>query len=283
MPDMNWYDHVLVRARVLKRGDEGPAIVSLQQLLRAVDPSLKPDGDFGPATERVVRRFQKAHDLVADGIVGGKTLAAIEGLDVTKLLGHSDILRAANALDTGVAEVMAVQEVESHGTGFLPDGRPVILFERHWMRRLLIQVGINPDPWRAQFPNLVNPNTGGYQGKEAEHDRLQQAKFIHVGAAIQSCSWGLFQIMAFHYERLGFDSPMEMEAAASRSEGAQLDMFVAFILGDAELHQALKDRNWSVFAEIYNGPAYAKHNYHGRMADAFDRHESMNETSEVAV
>ncbi|WP_328515044.1 N-acetylmuramidase domain-containing protein [Ralstonia pseudosolanacearum] len=31
----------------------------------------------------------------------------------------------------------AVNEVESRGSGFLPDGRPVILFERHVMYRQL--------------------------------------------------------------------------------------------------------------------------------------------------
>ena len=283
MPELNWYDHVLTRPKVLKRGDNNDAVMSLQQLLRAVDPSLVPDGDFGPATERAVRKLQRAHDLVVDGIVGPKTLAALEDMDVTKLLGQSDIERAAKALSTGVAEVMAVQEVESRGSGFLPDGRAVILFERHWMRRLLIQVGVNPDPWRARSPHIVNPNRGGYQGGAAEHDRLEQAKSIHAGAAIQSCSWGLFQIMGFHYKRLGFDSPAAMEAAASASEGAQLDMFVAFIKSDADLHAALKSRDWAAFARIYNGPAYAEHNYHGRMADAFNRHKHLNEASEVTA
>lgn len=272
MPDKNWYDCVMTRAKVMKRGDDSDAVVSLQRLLRAVEPSLSPDGDFGPGTERVVRQFQKAHDLVVDGIVGPKTLAAIEDLDVTNLLGQSDIERAASALDVGAAEVMAVQEVESRGSGFLEDGRPVILFERHWMRRLLIDADINPKPWRAKYPGLVNPNRGGYLGGADEHGRLRLAKGIDVRAAVQSCSWGLFQIMGFHYARLGFDGPAAMEAAANQSEGAQLDMFVAFIKSDADLHRALKSRDWAGFAEIYNGPAYAEHNYDGRMADAYDRH-----------
>lgn len=283
MPELNWYDHVLVRPKVLKRGDDNPAVMSLQRLLRAVDPTLKPDGDFGPATERAVRKFQKAHDIVADGIVGPKTLSALEGIDTTKLLGQRDIERAAKALGTGVAEVMAVQEVESHGSGFLSDGRVVILFERHIMRRQLIAAGINPAPWRAQYPNLVNPNTGGYEGKASEHDRLKQAKFIHSGAAIQSCSWSLFQIMGFHYKRLGFDTPEAMEAAMSESEGRQLDLFVEFVMGDAEMHQALIDHDWATFARLYNGKGYAKHNYDGRISDAFDRHSFMNETSEVVA
>jgi hypothetical protein len=67
-----------------------------------------------------------------------------------------------------------------------------------------------------------------------------------------------------------------MEAAASQSEGAQLDMFVAFIKDNPKMHQALIDRDWSTFARLYNGPAYAEHNYHGRMADAFRRHQHLN-------
>jgi peptidoglycan hydrolase-like protein with peptidoglycan-binding domain len=50
---------------LLRRGDEGAAVTDLQRLL-----GITADGDFGPATDRAVRAFQKAHGLDVDGVVG---------------------------------------------------------------------------------------------------------------------------------------------------------------------------------------------------------------------
>ena len=38
---------------------------------------LPADGDFGPATERALKRFQREHDLEADGVAGPATRAAL--------------------------------------------------------------------------------------------------------------------------------------------------------------------------------------------------------------
>jgi len=39
----------------------------------------KPDGWFGPGTERRVKEWQKANGLTVDGVVGPKTYAAMFG------------------------------------------------------------------------------------------------------------------------------------------------------------------------------------------------------------
>ena len=69
---------------VLRRGSKGPAVELLQKLLVAQGYKLTRhrnrtgiDGDFGPATQRAVKRFQKDDGLVADGIVGKKSWAAL--------------------------------------------------------------------------------------------------------------------------------------------------------------------------------------------------------------
>ncbi|MGH6762433.1 MAG: N-acetylmuramidase domain-containing protein [Phyllobacterium sp.] len=63
---------------LLRRGMRSSSVTSLQRSLTALGYGLQPDGIFGVATESAVRRFQKDHGLVDDGIVGPATLHAIE-------------------------------------------------------------------------------------------------------------------------------------------------------------------------------------------------------------
>ena len=53
---------------VVKRGDRGSAVRNIQREL-----GITADGVFGEQTERAVKRFQRRHDLVPDGIVGPLT------------------------------------------------------------------------------------------------------------------------------------------------------------------------------------------------------------------
>ncbi len=56
---------------IVRRGDRGPDIRTLQQTLK--DLGFSPgniDGVFGPATVAAVVAFQRASDLLADGVVG---------------------------------------------------------------------------------------------------------------------------------------------------------------------------------------------------------------------
>lgn len=64
---------------VLRRGSSGSAVRTLQQAINAWGGArLLVDGDFGAATEIAVRRFQTAHGLVVDGVVGNQTWPVLE-------------------------------------------------------------------------------------------------------------------------------------------------------------------------------------------------------------
>lgn len=64
----------------LRQGYEGDVVQEMQQLLKGKGFDVgTPDGDFGPKTKAAVINFQKSRNLLADGIVGAATWAALEG------------------------------------------------------------------------------------------------------------------------------------------------------------------------------------------------------------
>ena len=64
----------------IERGDQGPAVTTLQQQLKASGFfNASPTDIYGPVTEDAVRRFQAANNLSVDGIAGPETLQKLEG------------------------------------------------------------------------------------------------------------------------------------------------------------------------------------------------------------
>src|SRR5260370_28294868 len=64
---------------VLESGSNGPDVSSLQDNLRTAgfSPGIA-DGNFGPGTQAAVVAFQRSEGLLADGIVGPRTAAALQ-------------------------------------------------------------------------------------------------------------------------------------------------------------------------------------------------------------
>lgn len=185
-----------------------------------------------------------------------------------------DFTVAARRLRCDEAAIRAVSDVEARGDGFLYDSsvkqwRIKILFERHIMYRLLKKkygrdkalsiVSANPD--------VVNTRSGNYIGGNAEHARLKKARRIDKNLGLESASWGAFQIMGFHWERLGFESAVDYVLTLSKGEPEQLEAFCRFIETDKRLLNAIRARDWSGFAEVYNGSAYKKNKYDTKMRD----------------
>jgi hypothetical protein len=256
----------------LRHGDRGQSVLVLQRALNARGAALFLDGDYGNETESAVRDFQRRAGLVEDGIAGLKTQAALNGQRIDRLLKQSYIETAARHLDVPLACVLAVNEVESAGAGFLPNDKPKVLFERHVFYRQLVTAKFDVSALAQRYPNLIDQRPGGYVGGTAEHQRLALARQIDDTCALESASWGLFQIMGYHWQALNYDSVQHFTAQMDLSEGAQLDAFVRFILANADLHKALKARKWAQFARRYNGPDYARNLYDVKLARAYDRH-----------
>lgn len=171
----------------------------------------------------------------------------------------------AEALGVHAAEVWAILTVETRGCGFLPDRRPLILFERHIFHR---ETGGLHD---AAAPDISQPGMGGYGGGGAvQYERLARALALDRRAALRSASWGIGQVMGFNAERAGFVNAEAMVTAMSDAEDVQLRAMVREIV-TGNLHRSLRAHDWTSFARGYNGANFAVNQYDTRLASAYQR------------
>ena len=271
----------------LKKGSSGPKVKNLQQRLKELgfDPHGI-DGKFGLGTQTAVLAFQKANGLDPDGMVGPKTTAALNSTGnkgntsgttpaakpakTTTISGSTltedDFKQAAELLKCEVAAIKAVAEVESRGAGFMADGRPTILFERHKFH------AFTNGAFAATHPDISRKSAGGYgAGGAHQWDRFNTAAALNNAAAIKACSWGKFQLMGFNFATCGFATLEDFHAAMLKSEGEQLKAFCHFITASG-LAGALRNRKWAAFAKGYNGKNYKINKYDTKLAAAYRKH-----------
>jgi len=180
-------------------------------------------------------------------------------------VSEQDFATAAATLGVEVAAIKAVAEVETQGSAFNADGRPTILYERHYFHRL------TGGRFAKDYPDLSNPQAGGYGKFSQQYAKLERAFALDRAAALQSASWGRFQIMGKNYQAAGYTSVMQMVDRMAASESGHLTAFVHFVQADAAMHQALRDKDWAAFARRYNGRRYKDNDYDTKMAEAYQR------------
>jgi N-acetylmuramidase len=176
----------------------------------------------------------------------------------------------------------ALHHITSRGDGrediyLSDDDRIVRLFEGHIFWRLLEQAGKRPQQFGAGNEGLLYPawTTRFYLGGLQEYDRLEKAKAIDESLALQSASWGLFQIMGNNHQAAGFDSVEDFVTAMQQSERAHLDAFASFIgetrFQGVTLRELLAAKDWKKFARAYNGPSYRANKYDTKLQAAYER------------
>lgn len=176
------------------------------------------------------------------------------------------IAKAAKRLGVDTSSVKAIIAVESPKGAFLESGEPPILFERHKFSKH------TNGRFDAKYPDISNPQWGGYGKASEQHKRLQKAAALDRPAALKSASWGAFQILGENFAQAGFPDIQSFVNAMYESEEAQLDAFVEFIRNDARLLKALRTKAWADFARVYNGPAYRENQYDTKLAKAYGAH-----------
>ena len=185
---------------------------------------------------------------------------------MSKLLTEQNFSDAASVLSIEVAAIKAVAEVESMGAGFLDDERPKILFEAH------IFSSKTGHQYDESHPNIssLKWNKSLYKGGAKEYDRLAEAITLDSNAALQSASWGKFQIMGFNYKICGWPDVEKFVTDMYIDESQHLKAFMGFITSN-NLIKFLKYKDWASFAKGYNGPQYAQNEYDVKIKIAYEK------------
>lgn len=178
-------------------------------------------------------------------------------------------------LNVEPATVLAVAEVESGGRHDLPDGRPQILFEAHWFSKL------TKGKFDATHPNISSPvwDRSLYKGGTAEWGRLNAAIELDAEAALQSASWGLFQIMGFNYRACGFRDVASFVSFIKGPDDHDMQAFCTFVNSNPKILKAMQEKDWGAFALHYNGPG-AVASYSAKMADAYAKFAGQHDRQE---
>ncbi len=186
-------------------------------------------------------------------------------------LDPHDVSEEAAALRCSTAIIHAFSDLESGGvSGFLPDGRPKILFEA---RSFHVLTGGRFD---LVASNVSSPvwNRGLYgAGGAHQYDRLAVALELDRTAALESCSIGRYQVMASNFRMIGYAAPEDMWAAFCDCERVHLDGFASFCL-KAGLLLALQASppEFVRLAIGYNGAGERANGYDQKLEVAFDHY-----------
>lgn len=243
---------------------------------------IKVDGDAGNKTFVLIEGFQRQTMNQANptGLIEPNSAeftklamtCALPAATSGNLLSDEDFENAATSLGCEIACIRAVNEVEAPKGGYLPSGRPTILFEAHIFSRLTKHVY---DKYATDISSL-KWNKSLYKGGEKEYDRLEKAMALDRTAALQSASWGRFQIMGFNYNIVGYTSVEDFVTAMYQSEARQLEAFIGYIRS-ANLTKALCEKRWADLARGYNGSSYAENQYDVKLKKAYDKYSAIED------
>lgn len=178
------------------------------------------------------------------------------------------------AMDFGIKlpALKAIIEVECKGSGFNADGTPVILYERHKFYEGLRAINwiTKSKEWYAKYPDLCNPKAGGYGKYSEQHSKLTRAATLNRDVALESCSWGMGQVMGYHWKSLGYESLQAFVNSMYLSEYDQVEAMCRFLKVNGII-KYINANDWAGVALRYNGKAYKKNNYDVKLRDAYKK------------
>lgn len=178
------------------------------------------------------------------------------------------------------AALLAVVEVESAGR-VLIEGLCPIRIEGHYFHKGLKGSELQ----KASRQKLASPSAGAVKNPrsmKARYQKLERMMAINPNAALESCSWGIGQVMGSHWKSLGYRSVQELVNLCKSGVIGQIQVMARYIKVN-NLIGYLKRHQWAKFAKAYNGPNYKKYKYHTKLANAYRKHSGARESTAKVV
>lgn len=176
--------------------------------------------------------------------------------------------------NTLLPALKAVVAVESSGNGFIKPGVSKRLVEGHRAWKICVKRGMNPAAIAARgyhdvlYPKWTKKHYIGGIGEVQRMTRLIEA--VGEEIALMATSFGLGQVLGENYAACGFESVHDYVSSVDESHDKQLEAMLSFIrTNNLWRHLEGETPNFAAFARGYNGPAYAKNDYDGKMHRAF--------------
>lgn len=204
------------------------------------------DNDFGPKSRKGFKEFMR-------------TAAPAR-------LSEAQITAAAKAFDLPASVVGAVYDVEASGAGF-ESGLMKIRREAHHFQRL------SKGRFDASHPHLSHayavrarwPQPSDQAGR---WEQLMDMIALDADAALQSFSWGAFQVMGFNFAALDKPDAWSLVQWLNQGEARHLDGFFLFSQANGIMDD-WRAKRFLAAATVYNGQANAR--VYADKLDAADR------------
>ena len=168
----------------------------------------------------------------------------------------------------------AVGTVESNNTPFLPNGSPIVRFEKHVFLRQLKKHNASASMIDkanslkgSNFNTLVSAMS--IEDKVAAMSTVESALELDDYCAMLATSYGIFQIMGFNHKLANYGTVDGFVKAMGKSEENQINAFCHFIKNNS-LISVIKILDFATFARRYNGPNYAENNYDVKLRKAYN-------------
>lgn len=232
-----------------------------------------PDGPSGTAASQYVHHCVAMREIPLQ-LDEDLTDQLPDPVPAPPVLTEEDYTSTAATLGVNVNAVKAVAQVESSGSGFGDDGRPIVRYELHKFQGKTHRHFHKTHPYLSQ-PNRQAGDPYHNDTQEREYSQLYNAMLLTyqgdlaVAKAIESTSWGKFQVMGENWSDLGWNSALDFASDMYVSEANHLEAFVSYVQFHG-LVPALKNHHWATFAAGYNGPNFAANHYDILMQQAFN-------------